>query len=147
MLAQLHQLRYWIGWTFFCSDAHAVCFSRCCRAGFKADNTMSVSFRKSSILTVASLRSLYCYWSHRDRVGSRSAPRFGLRHSLRPFLVFCFFAEQVLTQLDFLRCWKETRPARTKSISSRISSLRKLRNFASLCSFGSWRSSREFRGP
>ena len=70
--------------------------------------TMSVSFQKSSILTVASLQSLCCYWSQRDRVGFRSAARFGLRHSLRPFLMSCFFAEQVLTQLDLLTYWKVT---------------------------------------
>ena len=38
VLVQHHQLRYWIWRTFSLSDAHAVCFSRCCRAGFKADN-------------------------------------------------------------------------------------------------------------
>ena len=30
------------------------------------------------------------------------------RHSFRPFLMTCFFAEQVLTQLDLLTYWKET---------------------------------------
>ena len=52
--------------------------------------------------------SFYCYWSQRGRAGFRPTAQFGLRHSLRPFLMTCFFAEQVLTQLDLLRYWKET---------------------------------------
>ena len=52
--------------------------------------------------------SFYCYWSQRGRASFRPTAQFGLRHSLRPFLMTCFFAEQVLTQLDLLRYWKET---------------------------------------
>ena len=50
----------------------------------------------------------YCCWSQRDRASFRPTAQFGLRRSLRPFLMSCFLAEQVLTQLDLLRYRKET---------------------------------------
>ena len=52
--------------------------------------------------------SLYGCWSQRDRASFRPSAQFGLRRSLRPFLMSCFLTEQVLTQLDLLRYRKET---------------------------------------
>ena len=84
VLVQHHQLRYWIGRTFSFSDAHAVCFSRCCRAGFKADNNDVCFFQKSSILAVASLQSLCCYWSQRDRAPSGRLQNLGCARAFVP---------------------------------------------------------------
>ena len=88
--------------------------------------------------------SFYCYWSRRDRAGFRPTAQLGLRHSLRPFLMSCFFAVQVLTQLDLLRYWKEiaTNKNEVYFLPNRL-----VEKMAITPPCVSCRSSREFRGP
>ena len=44
---------------------------------------------------VLALGRAYRCWSRRDCVSFRSTAQFGLRRSLRPFLMSCFLTEQV----------------------------------------------------
>ena len=94
---QHHQLRYWIWRTLSFSDAHVICFSRCCRAGFKADNN-DLCFLPKELDTHCGVFTMPLLASGRLRdLGCATV-----------FLMSCFFAEQVLTQLDLLRYRKET---------------------------------------
>ena len=52
------------------------------------------------------------HWSQWDRAGFRPTAQI-CATGCRPFLMSCFFTEQVLAQLDLLKRWKETAACKT----------------------------------
>ena len=65
--------------------------------------TLDTWTMRSSFLAQMACFATCCCWSQRDRASFRATAQFGLRCSLRPFLMSRFLAGQVLTQLDLLR--------------------------------------------